>query len=135
MEQTVVQVDLADVKTVLQLEPKLLALIEAIKAAEPALDRLKAAKYAGAEEVREHLSDMIYNLKRSRRDGGVGCGAAISLERFRLASGDQGALDYLKLVLQDGFDIGSAMAELLDRDCDDLARVDGFREYARTVQP
>src|SRR5258708_6236803 len=48
-------VDLADVKTVLELEPKVLELLEAIAAVKPAVERLNGAGYVGADWVRAQI--------------------------------------------------------------------------------
>lgn len=69
--------DLSDVEAVVSLEAPVRALLEALKAAGPAYDRLEAAKYAGAArigylwgEVDEWLTHMAESLEDMRIAGG-----------------------------------------------------------------
>jgi hypothetical protein len=80
----------ADVATVLALEEPAKALLEAIKAAQPAIERLYAAKYAGAGWVGDQLRAAVAD------DEGLGTVALVAsaVEMLRAADGDQGAFDH-----------------------------------------
>jgi hypothetical protein len=123
------QVDLVDVKTVLQLEPRIRELFDAVKAALPAVKRLSDTNYAGAPYLADTLNNMLYDhcIEGHEADSAV----LDAIKGFRIGGGDKAAYDYHDLVVEHGMDVGSAMAELLDRDSDDVERVDAFSRYAR----
>ncbi len=122
-------VDPADVATVEALEPQVKALMEAIRAALPACERLEKADYPGADPM---ASDA-----RQTFDAADGSLAALldGIENLRIAGGDQAALDYHKLCVRDGLTVPEACRSLLDEDAnvEHLDRVEALRHYAATV--
>jgi hypothetical protein len=124
-------VDLADVKTVLELEPKLRQLLKDVKAIEPALERLDQSEYPGAGYLREELHELAENLSLGpeRR---LTCGALVALEEFRIGGGDQAALDYFEFIVEDRLTIVQAVAAIVDRSEDNAERVEAFLRYVRT---
>jgi hypothetical protein len=127
----------ADVATVLALEEPAKALLEAIRAAQPAVDRLREANYPGAESLGSETGATL--------EGDLTAGELIvtgslyeivaTLEVFRKAGGDLGAADYHYQVGRLGQSLVEAAAELLDyaHDDADLQRVVGLQRYAATV--
>lgn len=126
-----------DVATVLALGEPAKALLQAIRAAQPAIERLKDANYPGAEDLGCETSSTL--------EGDLTAGELIvtgslyeivaTLEVFRKAGGDLGAADYHYLVGRLGQSVAEAAAELLDYARDDahVQRVVGLQRYAATV--
>lgn len=122
MSTTSVQVDPKDVALVEALEPQVRSLIEDIRAAKPALMRLWEAAYPGAG-VHHTLRDAEPDLRLVLED----------LEDFRIAAGDQAALDYQVFCVR---------GDRLNVDDDELAwelgpgveRIDALKRYAAKVK-
>jgi hypothetical protein len=126
-----------DVATVLALSEPAEALLKAIKAAQPAIERLEDANYPGAEAVCSETGPTL--------EGDLTAGELIvtgslyeivaTLEVFRKAGGDLGAADYHYQVGRLGQSVAEAAAELLDYAHDDahVQRVVGLQRYAATV--
>jgi hypothetical protein len=117
----------ADVATVLALEEPAKALLEAIKAAEPAIKRLKKANYPG--------TDWVYGAVGGNTDDhtdGNLTQAVGALDIFRKSAGDLGAFDYLFFVKELGMSIGKAAKLLMDEyELDEaMPRVEAMRSYA-----
>lgn len=130
MATTSVQVDPKDVATVLDLEPRIREMFDAVKGAMLAVKRLTAANYAGAEYLGDALRDMLYDHHIQGREADSSVQDA--LIDFRVGGGDQAAYDYHNLVVKHGMKIGSAMKELLDVDSSDVERVEAFSRYAKS---
>lgn len=118
-----------DVATVLALQEPAEALLKAIEAAEPAIERLAKAKYAGIEDVETQLDTI-----NTGNDDAIGALLAV-LGAFRAAQGNSGAFDYLYFVGELGATVGATARDILDMDDDDehLQRVEALRQYAATA--
>lgn len=119
-----------DVAMVLALEEPAKALLEAINAALPAIDRLDAAEYAGADWV----SHAVGGTTDDRTDHNLGQ-VTMALKWFRESAGDLAAFDYRFFVESRDQTVGEGAKDLLDMADDDehLGRVVAMRQYAATV--
>lgn len=112
--------ELVDLRDLANLEKSARAFVQALEAAEPAFDRLQAAKYPGIAyvlawgETKESLETLIEGL-----------------EDLRVADGDQAAADYLFHVKRCKQSVKEAAVDLIEND--DIARVEPMRRYAATV--
>ncbi len=120
-----------DVATVLALEEPAKALLEAIRKAQPAIDRLKKAGYAGADWLGQQLGDA------TNTHGGFGTVALVAnaLGMFSAAAGDQGAFDYALYVTDWGLSVQDAAQTIMDEGELDVAmpRIEAMRRYAAAV--
>ena len=123
------EADPDDVKTVLELEARIGEVFGDVAAALPALTRLTDANYAGADFLRDVLNGMLYDHHIQGRE--VDSSVLAAMVSFRVGAGDQAAYDNHDLVVMHGMDVGSAIAELLNRDRDDVDRVDAFIRYTK----
>jgi hypothetical protein len=116
-----------DVATVLALEEPAKALVEAINAARPAIDRLEKAKYAGAEWVSEQSGMDL--------DQGTLASLVEALRWLRESAGNEAAWDYRFFVESMNQTVVEGAKTILDQDDDEanLRRVEGLRQYAATV--
>ncbi len=125
--------DPSDVAELLALEEPAKALLEAIEKAQPAIERLEKAGYAGAGWVSDqtgfttdiHCMDGYGTLKL----------VALALEMFRKASGDLGAFDYAFYVVDWGLSVQDAAQTIMDEGELDVAmpRIEAMRRYAAAV--
>jgi hypothetical protein len=121
----------ADVATVLALEAPATALLEAIDAAWPAIERLEKAKYAGADWMAQAVGQTTDDT-----DDGTLAGAVEALVWFRESAGDLGAFDYRFHGVAKGRNtLGEAAAEILHMGDDDegVQRVVAMQQYAATA--
>ena len=131
-----VETDIAKVAT---LEEPARALLQAIRAAKPAIERLAKTDYPGADELQSQVSSTL--------EGDLAAGEYIedgslyevvaALEVFRKGGGDLGAVDYHYHVGRLGQTVAQAAAELLDGAHDDahVQRVVELQRYAETTAP
>jgi hypothetical protein len=125
-EMSVIGVDVAEV---LALEEPAKALLEAIRKALPAIDRLEG--YAGADWLGQQLGDATLT------NAGFGTVAMVAsaLEMFSASAGDQGAFDYALYVADWGLSVQDAAQTIMDEGELDVAmpRIEAMRQYAATV--
>jgi hypothetical protein len=119
----------ADVATVLAIEEPAKALLKAIEAAKPALERLDAAGYAGLDCVITEV-DQVSEAGGGAREGLHELVAVLGI--FRAAQGNWGAFDYGYFVGHLGQTVGESAREILDTNDDDahMQRVEALRQYA-----
>ena len=121
-----------DVAMVRSLEGLTRDLLKAIEAAKPALERLEAAGYAGADWVRQQaVSDGT-----DPQTAGSLANILGALEMFRESNGEEAAWDYFFYVdfLANG--LGEAAKAILDNDSQDdknIKRVEAMRQFAATI--
>lgn len=120
----------ADVAAVLALEEPAKALLEAIKAARPALERLDP-RYAGLDCVITEI-DQVSEAGGGAREGLHELVEVLAI--FRAAQGNWGAFDYGYFVDHLGQTVGESAREILDMNDDDahMQRVEALRLYAAT---
>jgi len=122
-----------DVAMVLALEEPAKALLEAIRKAQPAIDRLKESKYPGADWLASQLGT---TLDIHCEDGyGTLKLVEVALGMFRKASGDLGAFDYAFYVTGWGLSVQDAAQTIMDEGELDVAmpRIEAMRRYAAAV--
>ena len=121
-----------DVAMVRSLEGLTRDLLKAVEAAKPALERLGAAGYAGAEWVG---TEAVSIGTDPQTDGSL-VNILGALEMFRESNGDVAAWDYLFYVEHLDLRLGAAAEEILHSDSNDdrnIQRVEAMRQYAATV--
>jgi hypothetical protein len=125
---TLTTADTADVEIVQDLEPELLVFMAAIERAQPALGRLMAANYPGAERVVSTLLDI--------QGQGITQGELMNiqnaLQEFTVGGGDQTALDHYRFCEVGRLTVGAAAQKILQEDDDEahLDRVEALRHFA-----
>ncbi len=124
-------VDSADVAAVRALEPQVRALREAIEAALPAVGRLSAADYPGAEWAADQLNQAL-------RDGADGTPVQVltALEIFRTANGSMAVADfefYSKTLNLSPDEAVREMVRNVGSDPESLDRIKAMRQYAASV--
>lgn len=120
-----------DVATVLALEEPAKALLNAIEAAWPAIERLEKGKYPGMEWASYQLGSTS-----SARDEGTLASIVEAVAMFRKAAGNPAADDYLFFVEYLGLNLGDAAKEIIDQDDDgdkNVRRAEAVRQYAASV--
>jgi hypothetical protein len=123
----------SDKAELLALEEPAKALLEAIRKAAPAIDRLKESKYPGADWLGDQLG---FTTDIHCEDGyGTLKLVALALGMFKDAAGDQGAFDYAFYVAGWGLSVQDAAQTIMDEGELDVAmpRIEAMRRYAAAV--
>ncbi len=124
-----------DVATVMALEPQVRALMEVLRAAQPALDRLEKADYPGAEML-SCMCQITVDEELPLNEGSLGH-LARTLRELIVSNGNQAAYDFHNLGVAEGrWTVDEAAKELVQgygTAVETLDRIKAMRTYAATV--